>query len=109
MERLLLRRGDVPAVVPPVVVPPPVHVCLLHRGHESKDGRHGAGLQEGVSSQTNWKEPRIPEANTLTVLSCFLPLVSGDQQRRTPDMYRGGDHQSGVCRHSEAHGLCCVL
>lgn len=47
MEGLLLRHPDVPALLPPVALQPPVHVHLLHRGDEGEDGRHGLGLPEG--------------------------------------------------------------
>lgn len=50
VEGLLLRYPDVPVVLSPVPIQPPVHVHLLHRGHESEDSRDGTGLQKGTSS-----------------------------------------------------------
>lgn len=47
MERLLLCHSDVPALLPPVPLPPSVHVYLLHSRHESEDSRNGLSLQKG--------------------------------------------------------------
>lgn len=47
LEGLPVCLAALPAVLPAVTPPSPLHVSLLHGGDEAEDCHHGPGLQEG--------------------------------------------------------------
>lgn len=91
MEGLPVRRAALPAVLPPVGSESPVHVPLLHRGHETEDGADGTGLQEGQRTGT---VVGLVLGTVVEVLSVEMP-DSPDEQRRPATLHPWRNRESG--------------